>query len=730
MYSFQFKSRDNEYEWMVTIRSTNKSIDIPGYDIALSEESPAMIEWQDAGLMDPVQGSSLTLTLHSLTDRQYYYLHSAADGDVVAEVYRKVIFGYELYWSGTLDTEFYEEPYSRQKDYDVQMVFSDFGVLERKEFDGEGVMTVEEVIKGAIEAAGLDATKLTDISSIYRDVNGTPMLLSKVKVLAENFYDENGGAMTMRQVLDEVLRPFAFRLVQRNGRFVLYDINALSEYEGTDVIPIRWQSDDARLSVSPIYNRIRLTHSPFATSQLADGTLAHTDVMEKRGVRTIYRIIRHIEEGQMFGFNLYRTSEPKMKLPFDYTKDGGGEVFQISKMTSGENTCGVIYTAYGSGYGFEGAPNVSTGQVLPTLRRAHSCYNTEGRCISTALFGIKTPLLTFPANRKYGLRITLETLIDPRYNPYEDAGEWNDKKNYNDFQNWANFGYVPVKINVIGADGAVRYHFDNEKVVKSAYYMADYGEGQTTGLWVAGEGEWGDCFLSYYNQENRKQKSGFGLWSVNKQTIGCYFDDLPRWLTARGEGLTVDMPPCEGRIEVVVGSGIYQFNDKREEKSNVYDITRWVAYRNLKVVLTDKYGEVPEDEDMVYSAWLNPNAHSDLNADIIIDTAGEGEAMPSAQGYLLDEELVPIKKLVRAGQELQLSHLYIAATYSAYAEAHPVLSGTTKLTANFGVYRDAMMPERLFMATRTLQDLREGTEQTTYHAIQGDQYTPLEEQDK
>ena len=72
---------------------------------------------------DAVCGSVATLTVVSPEDRTYEDLYSVEPGMIRMDVYKDDV----LYWSGCLDPEFYEEPYSREKNYDVKFTFSDFG---------------------------------------------------------------------------------------------------------------------------------------------------------------------------------------------------------------------------------------------------------------------------------------------------------------------------------------------------------------------------------------------------------------------------------------------------------------------------------------------------------------------------------------------------------------------------------------------------------------------------
>ena len=109
-------------------------------------------------------------------------------------------------------------------------------------------------------------------------------MLDGVGISCENFYDEEGVPLTMREVLDEILRPFALRLIQREGKLFIYDLNAVQ----TDLKPeqIRWESDDAVLGVDKIYKNVTLTFSPYPQKSLYSTTL--TEKMLDEGAERYY----------------------------------------------------------------------------------------------------------------------------------------------------------------------------------------------------------------------------------------------------------------------------------------------------------------------------------------------------------------------------------------------------------------------------------------------------------
>lgn len=68
---------------------------------------------------------------------------------------------WQLYWRGTLDTEFYEEPYERPSGYTVTLPFTDFGVLERLKLYGHEVQTIGAILRCTMDAVELEDTKIS-----------------------------------------------------------------------------------------------------------------------------------------------------------------------------------------------------------------------------------------------------------------------------------------------------------------------------------------------------------------------------------------------------------------------------------------------------------------------------------------------------------------------------------------------------------------------------------------
>ena len=113
---------------------------------------PVEIEWAEVDKLEPVHSSSATLNMVSLSDRCFADLYTVAPGTIRLDILRNGA----LYWSGTLDTELFEEPYSYKDRYITTVTFSDFAVLDRMDWQDRGAKTMSEVLETCLAAAGFN----------------------------------------------------------------------------------------------------------------------------------------------------------------------------------------------------------------------------------------------------------------------------------------------------------------------------------------------------------------------------------------------------------------------------------------------------------------------------------------------------------------------------------------------------------------------------------------------
>ena len=215
-------------------------------------EEPLVIEWKKTEKEDVICGSSASLRIESPGDRTYEDLYTIQVGAIRMDVYRA---GY-LYWSGTLDPEFYEEPYERASKYPVQLTFSDFGILGRLKYNLGDMQTLYAIVSNALTRSGINYTSI-DQSLISTYISSSKITLGSLRVRSDNFYNEDGEASTLEDVLVGIMQPLGLRMIQRNGRIWVYDLNGL--YTLAQQAQIVWDGASQTMGTDRVANNIKIT---------------------------------------------------------------------------------------------------------------------------------------------------------------------------------------------------------------------------------------------------------------------------------------------------------------------------------------------------------------------------------------------------------------------------------------------------------------------------------------
>lgn len=699
IYTGSFRSVDGVL-YRVDILSSDTSF-ASSQEVKFAYDTPVEIEWNEVDKLEPVQGSCLTLTLQSLKDRQFINLYSIEVGTMRADVYRNG----KLYWSGQLDTELYEEPYSEKTDYDVTFSFSDFAVLDRVKWSKTGVCTIQDVIDTCIAAMGIKYNGVQKFISTKTSQYGSAINFSSLYVLNDNFYDEDGEAMTMREVLDEVLRPFALRMVQKGGYLYIFDMNAV--YSDMDTEEVWWKGDDAYLGVDVVYNNVKVTFSPYADAKLVNTELEHDNVLPDKEATRKY-LMDYDWDNAADGFRIVVGDQDDLPM----TLANGAKYYRIDSDFSGNDEAGVIW-----GYKGNGKTNYSQN-LLNSFVKARN----NGVCTSVPIISTKPSFLGYVSYKRtsFKLKVTLDLLFDVRYNPFEDASEKNESGNWERLNDWCNVGYVPVMLYLKDASGKILYHYENSGVID----LDGYKHTAANSKWVSGAGKWGCMWLCYYDWDNRKSKTGFGGWSKNKPIIGYYRGGLPKKWKAMGDGEFIDLPPYNGGfLELHIGRGIYQFDYKREEK-DIYSRARWLMYQTPTVTLVNSNGTDISLDDIEDTAWINKAAKEELTIDTILGTLGKTWS-PSARGLVMDSTYKAYQTFYRAGVEDRLERLLIGTVYSQYGSRHNTLSGTVRLLPDLKIHTDASSSGKYILLSE-VQNLLQDSSEITMAELSADNYEGIE----
>ena len=696
---------------------------------------PVTIEWQEVGKLDPVRGSGATLRLISMTDRQFYDMYSVDYGVIELNVLREENGAFKPFWLGTLDPELFSEPYAYADRYVTELTFVDFAVLDYAMWDGVGQMSVEDVVVRCLQAARItnaDMPRAYHISTTAKDSIGATISPLQCVISAENFYDEDGEAMTMREVLEEVLRPFALQLVQRNAQIFICDTNALATLTPEQ---IEWYSDDATLEADVVYNNAVVKFSPDDIQDIVEVELDPEEVLQSCGLsKTMWGIVKGETEPTGW-FTLHWGTFGKFEK---FEVKNGASLFRIEPLFSGDDEAGFLWGAsFPDASGQSGwAPNPPLG-----ILSSDSYIWPKESCIPIVCFKdvyVKGAGKVDDTN----ILVNLDFLYEGRSNPFESADFYdnpNDKTAFDNLKHYAVYAYVPVAVSLWSEDGVCKYRYTNN-------YARVSGFRETTGNtitertigWVevanADELYKYPAWLCYYDG-GLGGESVLDGWATNKKIIGGgsagNFGTLTEQEKRRNNGEYIPLPPEGGYLRIEILAGVMLHNKFHTPLyPNVFEDTYerahgWVAYKNLKVRYVPKYGSDDDykQTDFEVSGYINKLAREELSIDTIIGTAGD---TVMARGDIRDSAGVRLTEFSRGGYKNRLEQLLIGTAYSQYANRKNVLSGTVEAPQTFGVLSDATIDGK-YMVVSEVMNVEDATSEIRAIEVVADNYEEIEE---
>lgn len=726
-YYAEFYDR-NDTKWRVEVMQESESAYTP-VEVELAAD-PVKLEWSEVEKFDPVRGCGATLRLISMADRQFYDMYSVEYGVIELNLYRNE----SLFWAGTLDPELFTEPYSYFDRYVTELTFVDFAVGEYSVWDGEGRMTFKEVVLKCISALRINSDlPLVSHISTTANINNDSISVEECILDAGNFYDEDGDAMTMREVLEEVLRPFALQIVQRDGAIYLYDCQYLSSLTPEQ---IEWYSDDAILDVDRAYNNVKVCFSPCDIQKLMDTTLEPEEVLQggMGTERTMFGVVKG-ETSYNSWFKLHYGEFGTMK---DMTihPGTGASFFRVEPIYSGNEDVGILWGASFP----DGTPESETSRWIPNPPL--SVYNENAiwpsvECIPIAEskpFYVKG--MSESASEQ--ILISLDFLYDQRSNFYEDAGLFSKPDDYQAvkyFEEAVAYVYVPVVITLRSLDGKRLYRYSNN------YRRWPFSAGNDSKVgWFSANENFVykyPAWLSYYD-DSLNGNTGLQGWQTNKRIVGPSISGAPLLTEVqkrRNSGEYIDLPPEAGylKIELCAGTACHtadftQIYEHHFYAPYAYRFERgWVAYKNLKVRYTPRYGG--EDDfaelDFEYTGYINKLARESMDIDTIVGSGGD---TVMAKGDISDSSGARIISFSRGGYTDRLERLLIGTAYSQYASRKNVLSGTIVAPRMFGVLSDAAIQGRYMVVSEVLS-VEEATSEIRAIEVSADNYEAIEEVD-
>lgn len=711
-------------------------------------DEPLVIEWGNKSKEEVICGSTATLKIISPGDRTYEDLYSIDVGRVRLDAYRNNA----LYWSGCIDTEFYEEPYEQLSGYTVSLSFTDLGVLDRLKYDLSNMQTIYDIISYSINRSGINCGGIDDsLISTQLSPSSATLNLSDIKVRSDNFYDEDGEASTLAEVIEGILQPLALRIIQRAGKIYVYDLNGL--YTKAPAKQIVWGGNSQNMGVDVVYNNAKITWSTYAQS----GNLSPEKCWGGIETDATLTALNNLSGGSKNGANYFSYHYSTELSDWPDATDCG---FTIWLSTDGVNAelCSNKIRFYKIVPQYDGTESEGIAiywQSVQGHKFGESIYNTDFvsksygetslsgsiNTIGTALFK-SNPVWLPPVDnaRNLILRVSINMLLDPRFNPFETAANLINKAKqedwYDTFNEYGNFIYVPVMIKFLPDGSDTEYVWSNQSVVKQDVSRPVTTLVGTYGNWVYSKGNpntWG--YLCYYDAKDHEDKSGVLGFKKNRPAINPHKKETISVLTNAEDGQYIPYPNfggVGGKLWIeVYGKGWHIMDDNTDildEGNNgpkeLWNKISWVLMQlpEVEIMNSAQFDKTINTDDVEYNAELNSAAKEPIEIDTVCGTSAEG--VPTARGaYFNASTGKQITQFTRAGRTTQAEDLLIGTLYSQFAQRRTTLSGEAQLMHDpIAVYAEENQDGKLFMVAEDKQDVRMDSSDAVYVELRPDEY--------
>lgn len=336
IYQGEFVSQSNVV-WSVEVWKEVDDVPNKVGILSFDANESVLIEWGETSKEEPLCPSTATIKVISPADGTYQDLYTIKAGSVGTHIYREG----RLYWAGTLDAEFYEEPYEMRDSYVVSLTFSDFGILDRVPLPLRGIVTLQQVLDTAQQCAVLELLTLDTSMLSLQYEDGLLYPFGNIAVNADNWRDDTGTYASLKQVLTDMLQPLALRLVSRGGRLYLYDLHGL--YTTAQREKIHWMGSSQTLSVDKVVNDCTLTFSPNVENTLLTGEVTYTDPAGIGNIRTAHTYFKPLPYARnapaIDDFAIFLGAGKGL----DYVYNGA-KYFSLLPLSGGSQATGVAWT--------------------------------------------------------------------------------------------------------------------------------------------------------------------------------------------------------------------------------------------------------------------------------------------------------------------------------------------------------------------------------------------------
>lgn len=731
--------------------------------LTFEADEPLLIEWKKTDKEEVLCGSTATIRVESPGDRTYEDLYAIEVGKIRMDVYRAGL----LYWSGALDPEFYEEPYERASKYPVSFTFSDFGILDRLKYNLSGMQTLYAILTDALGRSTISYTSI-DQSLISSYLDSSKLTLGALRVRSDNFYDEDGEATTLKETLEGILLPLGLRLVQRNGRIWVYDLNGA--YTLGQQMRVEWNGASQTMGTDKVANNVKITWNTYAQggnqaptdcwTQDVDKNLININSLDTRSYGGSEYISFHYStdlhdwiDATDAGFTLWLSSQGKNA---EIGPNSKAKFYKIVEQNDGTESEGVaVYYVSCQGYAV-GDDNNGSANIR---YRGNLEGQLPGKLSSCGKKLFKSAEIWLPPVDSAGdllLRVGLNALIDCRFNPFEQAaklvkgikGGWftpdipgvEQDQWEKTWKSSGTFVYVPVTIKFQPDGSNTVYVWDNRDVVARDVNSNPVTTlSQTYGSWKVYQSNddenppiWG--YLCWYNPDDRLNDCGVLGWKKNHPALNPHNKNVTTILRKAEDGQFIPYPgstrggklwlEVRGAGWIISDDGTTLPSDTVLNPGDLWSKTWWALFQlpEFEIMNRQQFDAAINTDDVEYQAEINAAAKESITLDTICGTHKDG--VPTARGaYFNTSTGKQVKELTRAGRTTQAEELLIGTLYSQYAQRRTVLTGEAELpTGGLKVFTEQNQGDKLFLAQGEVLDAITDTSEVTLVELRPDEY--------
>lgn len=172
----------------------------------------------------------------------------------------------EIIWLGYLKPEIYTQGFANKIEELELECISAMSVLEYIPYTREegDVISIQSLLDKIIKESGVAFDKIVYPSSMQLD-------LTKAYVTQQNFFDEDGKAMTCREVLEEICKLFSWTCCDWNGTlyFVDYDTRNYKNDSSNELVvqDVGFAGSDQNISIVGGYNKVKINCSSYGNEK-------------------------------------------------------------------------------------------------------------------------------------------------------------------------------------------------------------------------------------------------------------------------------------------------------------------------------------------------------------------------------------------------------------------------------------------------------------------------------